>query len=475
MAKRKAPKIKPPPDPESEAWNKIPWRKLEQHCFRIQKRIFRASQRGNTRAVHKLQKLLMKAQSARLLAVRRVTQDNQGKKTAGIDGVKSVKPAQRSVMANQIHPKNWKDISPPVRRVWIPKPGKSEKRPLGIPRWAAHCLPFQAMFGIPWLFLLVDRNLRSTNIVLLYHKLPQNLSVSLLPLPFDRLTQGGNDLWRECNPAWSQRRRTNTLQDASFAPIRDGRDIDIEQVCGGASRVPSISPLPSWDSFWAFWASSRDVIGIANPLDFADCKRASHPSSLSFLIEEGCNLRIGMRRRPFPHALDDLCAGLTFFPRHLVPWDGQPRESLCLPANSHIDDVATLGERDILDQPPQQLLALGKGGGGSMKDCWQVVGQATDLLSLHSGKREDRLFGSQSIFPFQLFDLGQLLIPFAFQTPGYQPIVRVHGTVAAAPHIRLILCSLDLTVPLALYLPGAGFQRIKRRESHLQVGRLDGL
>ncbi len=128
MAKRKAPRIKPPLDPESEAWNKIPWRKLEQHCFRIQKRIFRASQRGNTRAVHKLQKLLMKSQSARLLAVRRVTQENQGKKTAGIDGVKSVKPAERSVMANQIHPKNWQDTSPPVRRVWIPKPGKTEKR-----------------------------------------------------------------------------------------------------------------------------------------------------------------------------------------------------------------------------------------------------------------------------------------------------------------------------------------------------------
>ncbi|HYX51396.1 MAG TPA: group II intron reverse transcriptase/maturase, partial [Ktedonobacteraceae bacterium] len=44
-----------------------------------------------------------------------------------------MKPAERTVMANQIHLKNWKDVSPPVRRVWIPKPGKNEKRPLGIP------------------------------------------------------------------------------------------------------------------------------------------------------------------------------------------------------------------------------------------------------------------------------------------------------------------------------------------------------
>src|SRR5215813_7878617 len=111
MTKRKAPKdhLSHQINPSSEAWNKIPWRKLEKHCFRIQKRIFRASQRGNTRAVHKLQKLLMKSQAARLLAVRRVTQENQGKKTAGIDGVKSVKPAQRLTMAKHIHPKNWKE------------------------------------------------------------------------------------------------------------------------------------------------------------------------------------------------------------------------------------------------------------------------------------------------------------------------------------------------------------------------------
>src|SRR6266566_2559136 len=112
MAKRKAPKIKPPPDPESEAWNNIPWRKLEHHCFRIQKRIFRASQRGNTRAVHKLQKLLMKSQSARLLAVRRVTQENQGKKTAGIDGVKSVSPAGRLALTETIHPKRMRKRKP---------------------------------------------------------------------------------------------------------------------------------------------------------------------------------------------------------------------------------------------------------------------------------------------------------------------------------------------------------------------------
>jgi len=129
MEQAKAPDGNP-----SEEWAALPWRKLEQHLYRLQKRIFKASARGDLKTVHKLQKLLMKSRSARLLAVRRVTQDNQGKKTAGIDGVKSLPPAARLALAEAIHPNRMAERKPkPLRRVWIPKPGKTEQRPLGIP------------------------------------------------------------------------------------------------------------------------------------------------------------------------------------------------------------------------------------------------------------------------------------------------------------------------------------------------------
>ncbi|AOX04357.1 group II intron reverse transcriptase/maturase [Moorena producens PAL-8-15-08-1] len=115
--------------PQSE-WKKTNWRKLEQVVFKLQKRIYQASQRGEVRVVRKLQKLLMKSWAAKMIAVRKVTQQNKGKKTAGIDGKKALTHRQRLdlVASLKIQKK-----PQPTRRVWIPKPGKSEKRPLGIP------------------------------------------------------------------------------------------------------------------------------------------------------------------------------------------------------------------------------------------------------------------------------------------------------------------------------------------------------
>ncbi|MGJ5634879.1 group II intron reverse transcriptase/maturase [Nostoc sp. CALU 1950] len=85
---------------------------------------------SKSESVHKLQRLLMSSRSAKLLAVRRISQDNQGKKTAGVDGIKSLSPAARLTMI--VNLKLSKKVSP-TRRVWIPKPGTDEKRPLGIP------------------------------------------------------------------------------------------------------------------------------------------------------------------------------------------------------------------------------------------------------------------------------------------------------------------------------------------------------
>jgi RNA-directed DNA polymerase len=111
-------------------WNQLPWRKLEVAVFKLQRRIFKASQAGDDPRVHRLQKLLLRSRAAKLLAVRRVTQDNQGKHTAGVDGIKSLTPRERTALANNLGKLS---IGSPTRRVWIPKPGTDERRPLSIP------------------------------------------------------------------------------------------------------------------------------------------------------------------------------------------------------------------------------------------------------------------------------------------------------------------------------------------------------
>ncbi|NEO01830.1 MAG: group II intron reverse transcriptase/maturase, partial [Moorea sp. SIO3I7] len=68
--------------------------------------------------------------SSKMLAVRKVTQENKGKKTAGIDGQKALTNKQRLDLVVKL--KILKKAQP-TRRVWIDKPGKKEKRPLGIP------------------------------------------------------------------------------------------------------------------------------------------------------------------------------------------------------------------------------------------------------------------------------------------------------------------------------------------------------
>jgi RNA-directed DNA polymerase len=112
-------------------WNSINWREIRIRVWRVQTKIYSCSSRNESNEVIKLQKMLINLIEAKLLAVRKVTQDNRGKATPGVDGVKALAPTSRIKLAYQI---KIDGKTKSVRRVLIPKPGKPEElRPLGIP------------------------------------------------------------------------------------------------------------------------------------------------------------------------------------------------------------------------------------------------------------------------------------------------------------------------------------------------------
>src|SRR5213082_2949496 len=87
------------PNPANQARTSLPWTSLEQQVVRMQKQISQACQRSDKQAVHTLQQRLMESEAARLLAVRRVTEENHGKDTAGVDGIKYLEHRERLEMA----------------------------------------------------------------------------------------------------------------------------------------------------------------------------------------------------------------------------------------------------------------------------------------------------------------------------------------------------------------------------------------
>jgi len=111
-------------------WNEIDWTNVEIHVLKLQMQIYKLSKEGEKEKMWERQRILTKSYYAKLISVRKVTQDNRGRSTPGVDGVTVLNPNERLLLANKLT-LNGKASS--IKRVFIPKPDTEELRPLGIP------------------------------------------------------------------------------------------------------------------------------------------------------------------------------------------------------------------------------------------------------------------------------------------------------------------------------------------------------
>jgi RNA-directed DNA polymerase len=115
-----------------DEWKTLPWKKFQKNLFRLQHRIYKAAKSEDKSSVKQLQSLLIGSKCSKYLAIRQVTQLNSGKKTGGIDGVSSLNPKQRFILAQELDSMHrWKHQK--LRRVFIPK-NNGEMRSLGLAR-----------------------------------------------------------------------------------------------------------------------------------------------------------------------------------------------------------------------------------------------------------------------------------------------------------------------------------------------------
>lgn len=111
-------------------WKDIDWALVQSRINRYQRRIYKASKNNEKLKVKSIQKRLISSLDSKLIAVRRVTTENKRKKTADIDNKLYNTDEKKVKLIKKI---KIDGLADPIKRIYIPKPGKIEKRPLGIP------------------------------------------------------------------------------------------------------------------------------------------------------------------------------------------------------------------------------------------------------------------------------------------------------------------------------------------------------
>src|SRR4051812_44546253 len=96
-------------------WDQVDWGQAEDDVRRLRQRIFTASKAGDLKQVRNLQKLMIRSHANALVSVRRVTEINAGRKTAGVDGKTALLASQKAELAGWVQQRSGSWMPKPVR------------------------------------------------------------------------------------------------------------------------------------------------------------------------------------------------------------------------------------------------------------------------------------------------------------------------------------------------------------------------
>lgn len=227
------------PEDQLLDWDAVSWRTVEDEVRRLRQRIFAASQAGDLKRVRNLQKLMLRSRSNALVSVRRVTEINAGRKTAGVDGKVVVSHEQKAELADWVQHQAEPWSPRPVKRVYVPK-SNGRRRPLGIPVIADRCLQaltvnalepeWEARFepksygfrpgrGCHDAIVAIHTTASRTDAKRLW-VLDADLAAAFDRLNHDRITESlGGFPARELVRQWL---RAGVIEDGRFAPTEEG-------------------------------------------------------------------------------------------------------------------------------------------------------------------------------------------------------------------------------------------------------------
>lgn len=81
--------------PNITNWQQIGWQEIEGYVEKLQQRIYHAESLGHIHKVRDLQRMLINSEATLLLSIRKVTQLNKGKRTAGVNGYIVLTPNEK--------------------------------------------------------------------------------------------------------------------------------------------------------------------------------------------------------------------------------------------------------------------------------------------------------------------------------------------------------------------------------------------